>query len=63
MGGAVVFEAEESLIDLSGKNYSTLWIFSGVFLGAAAFLMTRVRIKAGEPAPRPGTPESLSETP
>ena len=44
------------LIDLSGKNYGTLWIFSGVFLGAAAFLMTRVRIQAGEPAPLPSTP-------
>jgi maltose/moltooligosaccharide transporter len=31
------------LIDLAGKNYTTLWLFSAVFMTVAIFLMTRVR--------------------
>ena len=32
-----------SLIDLLGRNYSVLWLFSAVFLGLSIVLMTRVR--------------------
>ncbi|MBI5565043.1 MAG: MFS transporter [Chloroflexi bacterium] len=31
-----------SLIDLTGKNYSMLWVFSAVFIGLAAVLIQRV---------------------
>jgi maltose/moltooligosaccharide transporter len=33
------------LIDLAGKNYTTLWLFSAIFMVLAIFLMTRVRAK------------------
>jgi MFS family permease len=33
------------LIDLEGRNYSVLWIFSAIFLAIAAFLMTRIHVK------------------
>jgi maltose/moltooligosaccharide transporter len=36
------------LIDLAGKNYSILWLFSAIFMGVAIFMMTRVR--ASRPA-------------
>jgi len=39
------------LIDLLGKNYSVLWIFSAVFLALAVFLMVRVQPKVTAPAP------------
>ena len=32
-----------SLIDLTGKNYAILWLFSAVFIALAAVLMLRVR--------------------
>ncbi len=31
------------LIDMTGKNYTTLWLFSALFMAAAIFMMTRVR--------------------
>ena len=31
------------LIDLSGKNYTTVWVFSALFMAAALLAMTRVR--------------------
>lgn len=31
------------LIDLSGKNYTTVWVFSALFMAAALLTMTRVR--------------------
>jgi maltose/moltooligosaccharide transporter len=31
------------LIDLSGKNYTTVWVFSALFMAAALFAMTQVR--------------------
>ena len=34
------------LIDLTGKNYSTLWLFSAVFIALSIFCMTQVRAKA-----------------
>ncbi|MBP7689081.1 MAG: MFS transporter [Thermoflexales bacterium] len=37
--------ASGGLIDLAGKNYSLLWIFSAVFIGLAAVLMSRVQPK------------------
>ncbi len=43
--------ASGGLIDLFGKNYSVLWLFSAVFIGLAALLMMRVqpgRAAAGE---------------
>ena len=39
-----------SLIDLTGKNYAILWLFSAVFIAIAAGLMLRVRSK------KPATP-------
>ena len=33
------------LIDLTGKNYSTLWLFSAVFIALSIFCMTQVRAK------------------
>lgn len=33
------------LIDLAGKNYNVLWIFSAVFIGLAALLLNRVQPK------------------
>ncbi len=30
------------LIDMTGKNYTTLWLFSALFMAAAIFMMTRV---------------------
>ncbi len=35
--------AAGGLIDLAGKNYTTLWLFSAVFMILAIFMMTRVR--------------------
>jgi maltose/moltooligosaccharide transporter len=37
--------ASGGLIDLAGKNYSLLWLFSAVFIGLAALLMSRVQPK------------------
>jgi Na+/melibiose symporter-like transporter len=34
------------LIDLTGKNYSVLWIFSATFLAIAAFLMLRIHVRS-----------------
>ena len=31
------------LIDLADKNYTTLWLFSAIFMALAIFMMTRVR--------------------
>jgi MFS family permease len=31
------------LIDLTGRNYTTLWLFSAIFMAVAIFMMTRVR--------------------
>jgi MFS family permease len=42
-----------SLIDLLGKNYSVLWLFSAVFLGLSIALMTRVQPKVAAPSPVP----------
>ena len=44
-----------NLIDLLGKNYSVLWIFSAVFLGLSILLMTLVRPKVPAAAPLPST--------
>ena len=44
-----------NLIDLLGKNYSVLWIFSAVFLGLSILLMTLVRPKGPAAAPLPST--------
>ena len=38
--------AAGGLIDLLGKNYTVLWIFSAVFIGLAAVCMLRVRPKS-----------------
>jgi Na+/melibiose symporter-like transporter len=35
-----------TLVDLAGKNYTVLWLFSAVFMGVALFLMSRVRTGA-----------------
>ena len=35
--------AAGGLIDLTGKNYTTLWLFSAIFMVLAIFMMTRVR--------------------
>ena len=32
-----------ALIDLSGKNYTTVWVFSALFMAAALLTMTQVR--------------------
>ncbi len=37
--------ASGGLIDLAGKNYSVLWIFSAVFLALAIVFIQRVRPK------------------
>lgn len=39
------------LIDLTGKNYTTLWLFSAIFMVLALVLMTRVRTAARQSAP------------
>jgi MFS family permease len=33
------------LIDLAGKNYATVWLFSAIFMALAIFMMTRVQVK------------------
>ena len=33
------------LIDLTGKNYTTLWLFSAVFMAVAIFMMTQVQAR------------------
>ena len=38
--------AAGGLIDLAGRNYSVLWIFSAVFLGISASLMMRIHTKS-----------------
>jgi MFS family permease len=38
------------LIDLAGKNYTTLWLFSALFMALAIFMMTRVRAGQAVPA-------------
>lgn len=38
------------LIDLAGKNYTMLWLFSAVFMGLAILAMTRVRARQSQPA-------------
>ncbi len=35
--------AAGGLVDLTGKNYTTLWLFSAIFMAVAIFMMTRVR--------------------
>lgn len=37
--------ASGGLIDLAGKNYAVLWLFSAVFIALAAGLMQRVRVQ------------------
>ena len=44
------------LIDLAGRNYSVLWIFSAIFLAIAAFLMTRIHVKSTVLAIEPLSP-------
>jgi MFS family permease len=44
------------LIDLAGRNYSVLWIFSAIFLAIAAFLMTRIHVKSTALAIEPLSP-------
>jgi Na+/melibiose symporter-like transporter len=38
--------AAGGLIDLAGRNYTVLWIFSAVFLGMAAVLMMRIHARS-----------------
>jgi maltose/moltooligosaccharide transporter len=38
--------AAGGLIDLAGRNYSVLWMFSAIFLAIAAYLMTRTHVKS-----------------
>jgi MFS family permease len=38
-----------TLIDLTGKNYAILWLFSAVFIAIAAGLMLRVRSQKSTP--------------
>ena len=42
--------AAGGLIDLLGKNYTVLWIFSAIFIGLAAVLMMRVQPKKTGPS-------------
>ena len=44
------------LVDLAGRNYSVLWIFSAIFLAIAAFLMTRIHVKSTALAVEPLSP-------
>jgi MFS family permease len=41
------------LIDLAGRNYTTLWLFSAIFMAVAIFLMTRVRARPSVQAASP----------
>jgi Na+/melibiose symporter-like transporter len=45
--------AAGGLIDLAGRNYSVLWLFSAIFLAIAAFLMTRIHVKHAAPGAEP----------
>jgi maltose/moltooligosaccharide transporter len=45
--------AAGGLIDLAGRNYSVLWLFSAIFLALAAFLMTRIHVKRAAPGAEP----------
>jgi maltose/moltooligosaccharide transporter len=48
------------LIDLAGKNYTTLWLFSAIFMALAIFMMTQVQ--ARQPLPlAPAVLESEAE--
>ena len=41
------------LIDLTGKNYTTLWLFSAIFMAVAIYMMTRVRAQHSAQAAYP----------
>jgi hypothetical protein len=43
--GIVLSVFVSGLIDLAGKNYAILWLFSAIFMGLAIFMMTNVRAR------------------